>query len=723
MERRLGVLDGRQKRLALEPVFPALDQLGDDEVLEDAVRERLHPSVEQDAAGIGLVESNGDRASEHGSSLAAIFARFTDTATDRFLRPVSGGRMRVSVLVGMAMLKKSLACAALVALVASAASSEAGGTWQRVRTANFTLEGDVSEQELRGVARRLEQFREVLRRQLPNARLTTPTPLTVVVFSSARDFKAIRPLFQGKPIEADGLFAMSSVGASISMCLAGGERVYPIIYHEYGHVLFANALPNLPLWLQEGLAEYMPDIRTLQRPPPGAGRKPALRRGGRSGAAAMAAAGRRPRRRRQFADLQRRTRPADLLRRVLGPRALPAPRRCRANSPVQGLLRIRIAAGAPADAAFAAAFPGGVRALESELGGYLKGKVFTAIETTFADEVRSGGASAVVRLSAAEVEAIYGSLLANQERFEEAERHFAAALSQDDSVAAAHSGLGLIRLQQGRAADALSLLRRGAALAPGNPMAQFALGYGSMRSNENTRGAGPGVVDAAQQAFARAVELLPEFPDALAYLGYMEMLAGVDLAGAERHVRAAVALLPGREDYRLSLAQVYMRQAEYGKAQNVLGPIAAWSPRAEAKAAARDLLGHLADAKNASLGRQATAVSDPGSAAGPLVPLYRELRSGERRIEGTLDSIQCLASGLVLTLGNASGSHRFWAPSFEKIQFITYRDDVKGTISCGRQAAAMNVYLAFRPPASGETLPAAGLEGVVVAVEYLPKEK
>ena len=51
-------------------------------------------------------------------------------------------------------------------------------------------------------------------------------------------------------------------------------------------------------------------------------------------------------------------------------------------------------------------------------------------------------------------------------------------------------------------------------------------------------------------------------------------------------------LLPGREDYRLHLAQVYLRQRDYAKARALLGPIAV-SSRQGLQADAKRLLGAL----------------------------------------------------------------------------------------------------------------------------------
>jgi hypothetical protein len=145
----------------------------------------------------------------------------------------------------------------------------------------------------------------------------------------------------------------------------------------------------------------------------------------------------------------------------------------------------------------------------------------------------------------------------------------------------------------------------------------------------------------------------------------------------------------------------------------------------------------MADMQNAKAAREtAAAGSAPSSAdgrsvaandgpppGGGLQALYRTVGDGERRLDGMLEAIECTPGEIVIVVRDASGPHRFSAPKFEAIEFITYRDDMKGTVTCGPQGRAMRVYLTSRQPAKDEAKLATGLEGVAVAVEYLPVQK
>ena len=630
------------------------------------------------------------------------------------------------------------AAIALLGLTTQATAAWAGPAWTRLRAPSFTLEGNVPESDLRNVALRFEQFREVLNRLLPNASLVTPTPLTVVVFAYDRDFKPVRPLFNGKPIEAAGYALTSPVGTSITLCVEYGERAYPVIYHEYGHLLINNAVPHLPVWASEGLAEYYKTFELSAD-----GKKAVV------GSPPTAA---------ELSELQGRYLiPISDLLSVGHDSELYNVSKNRGRFYLQSWALVhylllgsparkgqfdqfinRVAAGAhPADA-FNAAITG-VNTLDAELTQYVSNLTFGAIQYTFKEKVASDRAYTAEKMAPADVESALGHLLLGQARYAEAQARFASALKLDPKNSPAHTGLGLIELHQGRVLESLPALRKGVECGGDNVLAQYSLGLAALRCRSAECEAQQAGYEAARRAFQRAVELLPDFPDALSFLGYTEMATGSSLADAEKHLRAAIKLIPGREDYRFNLAQVFMRGQQFEQAQALLGPIAA-SSDATQSAQAREMLGRLAAMKNAAATSRAvsslqaappsppssdtsTAGGRPATGAAKLVPLYRKTLEGERRTEGTLVSIECPRSGVVLVLRDTAGSHRFAVASFDKVQFITYRDDLKGSITCGPQADGLQIYLTYRQPGAGEAALSAGVEGIAVAVEMLPKDK
>ena len=95
--------------------------------------------------------------------------------------------------------------AALVLLLAAQAAA-AKDTWTSVRSRNFFLVGNASEKEIRQVATRLEQFRDVFTKLFPKVNFNTPIPTTVVVFKNDGAYKPFKPVVDGKVDEVAGYF-------------------------------------------------------------------------------------------------------------------------------------------------------------------------------------------------------------------------------------------------------------------------------------------------------------------------------------------------------------------------------------------------------------------------------------------------------------------------------------------------------------------------------------
>ena len=153
-------------------------------------------------------------------------------------------------------MKPAIAAALAVILAGAGRQLDAAGPWVRVETPNFVVFGDAGAGRVRDVAQEFERFREALGRVIPGTGTTAAVPTVVVLFSSERAFEPYRPKFNGKPVALDG-YCLSSDDMNI-VALVDGERSEALrrIFHEYVHLAIRNVLPGLPLWLNEGLAEF-----------------------------------------------------------------------------------------------------------------------------------------------------------------------------------------------------------------------------------------------------------------------------------------------------------------------------------------------------------------------------------------------------------------------------------------------------------------------------------
>ena len=80
-----------------------------------------------------------------------------------------------------------------VVLVSHHSTVSAKDTWISVKTKNLHLIGNANEKEIRKVALKLEQFREVFTRLVPHLKYNTPVPTTVVVFKSKSAYEPFGP--------------------------------------------------------------------------------------------------------------------------------------------------------------------------------------------------------------------------------------------------------------------------------------------------------------------------------------------------------------------------------------------------------------------------------------------------------------------------------------------------------------------------------------------------
>jgi hypothetical protein len=149
------------------------------------------------------------------------------------------------------------ACAAFVCLVSVCSAAPVSAEWRRVDSPNFIVIGDVSAGQLRDVAVKFEGFREVLGRVISVRATSTAVPTVVIVFPNDRAFTPFKPRYAGKPVEdIGGVFYQGRDVNYIALVPGSRQESLRIIFHEYAHLLISNFALNLPVWLDEGLAEY-----------------------------------------------------------------------------------------------------------------------------------------------------------------------------------------------------------------------------------------------------------------------------------------------------------------------------------------------------------------------------------------------------------------------------------------------------------------------------------
>lgn len=131
--------------------------------------------------------------------------------------------------------------------------------WLRISSPHFVVVTNGSEKQGRRVADQFERMRSVFHTAFPKAQVDTDAPIIVLAIKDEKDFRALEPeayLAKGS-LKIGGLFLRAADKNYVLMRLdAEGEHPYAVVYHEYTHLLLGKSAEFMPLWLNEGLAEF-----------------------------------------------------------------------------------------------------------------------------------------------------------------------------------------------------------------------------------------------------------------------------------------------------------------------------------------------------------------------------------------------------------------------------------------------------------------------------------
>ena len=152
-----------------------------------------------------------------------------------------------------------------VALGLAVCLDAAPDRWIEIQSAHFTVRSDASETEAVRVARQLELFRAVLRQLWPWARVDPDVPIVVYAARNEESLRTLLPQlweYDGRA-RAGGVFLSRGdrsyvvLRTDVRVPRAGEGSPFHVLHHEYTHLVLDLNFESLPLWLHEGLAEYL----------------------------------------------------------------------------------------------------------------------------------------------------------------------------------------------------------------------------------------------------------------------------------------------------------------------------------------------------------------------------------------------------------------------------------------------------------------------------------
>lgn len=146
----------------------------------------------------------------------------------------------------------------LLVMLAMMGQGQAREKWVEVSSPHFKVVTDAGQYEGQQLAEHFEKMRETFTALLR----THPAdvgPMLVLAVRNRKEFREIEPsayLGRGK-LDLAGYFVWRGPRNYILLRLDGdGPHAYATVYHEYTHYLLRDDYTWMPLWLNEGLAEF-----------------------------------------------------------------------------------------------------------------------------------------------------------------------------------------------------------------------------------------------------------------------------------------------------------------------------------------------------------------------------------------------------------------------------------------------------------------------------------
>jgi tetratricopeptide (TPR) repeat protein len=611
-------------------------------------------------------------------------------------------------------------------------------TWTSVQSKNFFLVGSADERDLRRVAVRLEQFREVFGRLFKRPKLNTQAPIHVIVFRSRNDYRPFMPVYNGRISEVAGYFLSGEDVSYITLTSEFSETSsYAIIFHEYVHAITNDNIGRLPLWLGEGLAEFYSSFEI----PEGDRRvllgRPLAHHVSRLRENRLLPPGRlfavddgSP----EYSENDRKNifyaeSWALVHYLMLGNRGARQPQ-------LLQFLEL-LGRGAPVSQAFRQAFQTAEATLEKELREYLSRDNWPVTSSTFDQKLEFDATMQSAPVTEAEWQYHLGDLLRHAGRAE-AEQYLQRALRLDPNLTAAHASLGMLRMRQSRFDEAKEHLQRALATAAAAPEQQsnylahyyYAFTLSREGANDNTiRGYTPEQARVMRAELERAIALNPDFAESYHLLAFVNFIAGEQLEETVTLLKRAIALAPSRQEYQLQLAKLYLRLSRFSQARQILAATAHGSADPELRAEAGSLLESTdrqirfqaeqeAQLKARGSAQRATTEpvtggDDPASATRPTL----RRRAEDHRVQGQLTRIDCIGQGVTLNVRAGDRTFRFHTESLARLNLVAHPAQSGSGLGCGSLKKLLPVIVIYRAAEAGSSF-----DGEPVTLELVRPE-
>jgi tetratricopeptide (TPR) repeat protein len=444
-------------------------------------------------------------------------------------------------------------------------------SWTTVRSEHFEMYSDADPLRAVEIVASLERFRSVFADLAQEIELRSPAPTRMFAFRDADSYAPYMSGAEGVGVKVLGQFLSHADGNYITLnadpSFLGS---FTVILHEYVHFLVQSNFPSVPMWFNEGLAEYYSTFLTEGE---------------------TAYLGQPVERHMRWLRSNAELGVADVLQ---------ATRQSISDHDAQGAGRFyavswllvhyllsgesdrsaelasyfsSLAQGEEVRGAFIDAFGMRPAELEEALRAYLAESSLRVAALPLAGLPDARGVDASAADPTTVLTAL-GDLLAHMGREEEAAQHLHRALEYTPDSADAWAVLAYVRDRQQRLEEAHQMWAAAIDLGPRLASSYLLHGRHLMTLSEGGGLTGDGSDRAALAAAARATlriatELDPSYGEAWAMRGVADLLAGGSVDEGIAHTLRARELLPGRSDILLHLVQLYVRAGRDSEARAI----------------------------------------------------------------------------------------------------------------------------------------------------------
>ncbi len=623
--------------------------------------------------------------------------------------------------------------------------------WLKIQSKNFQLYGNASEKEIRGVATKLEQFREAFRQIFPKVKYNSAIPTNVIVFKSDKSFKDYKPVnASGKTSNWVAGYFQSGEDVNYIALSTEGEKAdtYQTIFHEYVHFLVNNDMgrSNIPAWFNEGIAEYYEQFKIENDEKVTLGALDnnnllllqrnkliplntffnidhySLHQQGSDGVGLFYA--------QAWALMHY------FLQSNNGAR----------NPQLSKFINLLLANKPPKEA-FTEAFQTDYATMEKELKKYVEQYSFRIQIYNFKTKLTFDADMKVAPLSEADAKATLGDLLYHSDRISEAETHLQTALSLNADSVLANTTLGLVKAKQQNFPEARKYLEKAIALDDKNYLVQYHYAFALSREGMNEQDFVMNYDDEPaakmRQALKKSIALNPNYAESYALYAFVSIVQNKEIDEAIQFMNKAVALAPGNQWYQMRIAELYQRKEDFTNARKIAEKVAQTADEPALRGYAQNVMRSI-DSYQAQLEkvksyneeqqknpRRIYIESDKPLTEAELEALQkkamldsineslRKPEGEEKRVLGTLSKIECGAKGIVYTVVVNTETLKLTSADFQSLVFMGYGVDPGDMqIGCGTLKKEAFGVITYRPKTDAKTKTV----GEVTAVELVPKD-